>query len=375
MESSGDFVELLDKDVSLEVLSHLDDPSDIVRAALVSRYWRQCVIENQFCKKLCLRLFPEVSSAIHAIEVENLIDTKEANFGGSTALETSEKNHRVYAILTRGLAPNLKADCIKVAISATSTDNYPEESIQNTLEPRDRVGERASYWSSKGESDPAVPETLTYELVSKICFITEIHIQPFQAYFQYGFPIYSAKAVRFRMGHLKSPLDFESDILEEFAAGLRSPDDYISWTYVSSSFPMAQENCLQKFKLPQPVLCIGGILRVELLGRVQRQEMDNLYYLCVSHVQVVGRPLSPKFDVEVCRSGKCALKYCPDSAGCSSSVGASADEKGESSRFYSFTTRLMRRAGWNWEEMLVNNFLGNIQGAHDGMDSDEEEAL
>lgn len=40
-----------------------------------------------------------------------------------------------------------------------------------------------------------------------------------------------------------------------------------------------QESSLQKFKLPEPVICIGGILQVELLGRVQRQEMDSLYYI------------------------------------------------------------------------------------------------
>ena len=40
-----------------------------------------------------------------------------------------------------------------------------------------------------------------------------------------------------------------------------------------------QENSLQKFKLPEPVLCIGGYLQIELLGRVQKQEMDGLYYI------------------------------------------------------------------------------------------------
>lgn len=44
-------------------------------------------------------------------------------------------------------------------------------------------------------------------------------------------------------------------------------------------FLRKQENCLQNFRLPEPVLCIGGILQIELLGRVQRQEMDNLYYI------------------------------------------------------------------------------------------------
>lgn len=36
---------------------------------------------------------------------------------------------------------------------------------------------------------------------------------------------------------------------------------------------------LQVFKLPRPILCIGGVMQVELLGRVQTQQMDNLYYI------------------------------------------------------------------------------------------------
>lgn len=40
-----------------------------------------------------------------------------------------------------------------------------------------------------------------------------------------------------------------------------------------------QENRLQNFKLPEPVLCIGGFLQIELSGRVQRQEMDDLFYI------------------------------------------------------------------------------------------------
>lgn len=40
-----------------------------------------------------------------------------------------------------------------------------------------------------------------------------------------------------------------------------------------------QENALQSFKLPKPVVCLGGILRIELLGRVQKQAIDDLYYI------------------------------------------------------------------------------------------------
>jgi hypothetical protein len=36
---------------------------------------------------------------------------------------------------------------------------------------------------------------------------------------------------------------------------------------------------MQKFKLPEPVLCVGGILQIELLGRAQRNQVDDLSYI------------------------------------------------------------------------------------------------
>ncbi|CAL9044637.1 unnamed protein product [Musa banksii] len=56
-------------------------------------------------------------------------------------------------------------------------------------------------------------------------------------------------------------------------------DDYDKWTYVSPEFPMEQENVLQSFKLPLPVICVGGMLQIELMGRVQKQAVDGLYYI------------------------------------------------------------------------------------------------
>ncbi|KAI3886187.1 hypothetical protein MKX03_010707, partial [Papaver bracteatum] len=40
-----------------------------------------------------------------------------------------------------------------------------------------------------------------------------------------------------------------------------------------------KENCLQKFKLPEPVFAIGGVLQIEFSGRVQQQDVDELYYV------------------------------------------------------------------------------------------------
>lgn len=139
------------------------------------------VIENGLCKQLCLEMFPEIFSVARSIEVDNMIEPEPITnmLGSYTNWECLKRNHKVYAVLAFGLTP-VRKSCISKAISATSTDNYPEESILNTLEPRDRTENRASYWSSEGESDPSIPETLVYELCSKICLVTEIHVQPFQ---------------------------------------------------------------------------------------------------------------------------------------------------------------------------------------------------
>lgn len=66
------------------------------------------------------------------------------------------------------------------------------------------------------------------------------------AYFQYGDPIYSAKAVRFRMGHSRPEPNYspnsEADKkspARNFGGQQAAPDDYV-WTYVSPVFPMAQ---------------------------------------------------------------------------------------------------------------------------------------
>ncbi|KAF5480360.1 hypothetical protein F2P56_001119 [Juglans regia] len=342
MDNRGDFLHLLGLDMSTKILNHLDDPSDVVRACSVSRSWHRFVIENGLSKQLCLKIFPEISNVTHIIEVNNMIEPAKISSDDSAEWERLKRDHRVYAFLTRGLTPFMRGDCISEPISASSTDNYPGESIQNTLEPRDRVEDRASYWSSKGESDPGVPETLIYKLVANLCVVTEIHVQPFQAYFQYGFPIYSSKAVRFRMGYPRRPLRFDEDKRDALLAAHEWMDDEFIWTYTSPEFPMAQENCLQKFKLPEPVLCIGGILQVELLGRVQRQEMDGLYYICVSHVQVVGRSLLLPFDIQVLDpSGLCALIYQPKTECCKSSTQSSVTEASMPSHFRAFTERLM----------------------------------
>lgn len=145
-----------------------------------SSYFFSAVIANDLSKHLCLRLVPEVSGLARFIEMNNMVEPLQVESNTFEEWEKSRRNHRVYAFFAQGLSSVTERSCLSKAISASSTDNYPEESVQNTLEPRDRVGHRASYWSSKGQSDPGAPETLIYRLISKLCVVTEIHVQPFQ---------------------------------------------------------------------------------------------------------------------------------------------------------------------------------------------------
>lgn len=126
-------------------------------------------------------MFPQLSRVDHVTESSDSIKrSTEAGSSNYMEWETLETEHRVYAFLAQGCASFPLRECISEAIVASSTDNYPEERIHHTLEPRDIIGDRASYWSSKGQSNPAVPETLLYKLVSDLCVITEINIKPFQ---------------------------------------------------------------------------------------------------------------------------------------------------------------------------------------------------
>ncbi|KAK9757990.1 hypothetical protein RND81_01G199100 [Saponaria officinalis] len=296
----------LHPDVAGKILKCLDDPGDIVRASSVSRAWREFVISNGVSKHLCLRLFPQLSSITRVVDTGNKQQHKCSDVGCSRCaeLEQLKLEHRVFASLYRGLTSSEVVECLLDALGASSTDNYPKESVDNTLEPRDRIGRMASYWSSSGQSNPDVSERLTYELVPESWVITEINIQPFQAFFQAHSPIYSAKAVRFRMGYRKWR-DYDEILKEEeedgdfsnSCRGLPFDDEDFVWTYTSKEFPMAQENRLQNFKLPEPVLFTGGFVQIELLGRVQRQELDGLFYIRVAYVQIIGRPLALVFHI------------------------------------------------------------------------------
>uniref|UniRef100_A0ACD5V6V8 Uncharacterized protein n=1 Tax=Avena sativa TaxID=4498 RepID=A0ACD5V6V8_AVESA len=250
------------------------------------------VIENNLSKSLCVRLCPEVATIAATAAVAISLPSAPA------PESDSERDYRIYSNVVRALVSNSgdrSVGCVLRCVGASSTDNFPFETMVHTLDEHELVNFRPSYWSSCGADDPEEPESLTYRLNSDVCIVDDIRVQPFLAYFQYGQPIYSSKTVRFRMGHYKLPRGSESFVTNEDENKMVNADNKYMWTYTSPEFPMLQENVLQSFKLPCPVLCIGGVVMIELLGRVQKQEADNKYYICICHVEVIGRSLFTTF--------------------------------------------------------------------------------
>lgn len=355
-----DLLEWLGSDASANVINYLNNPADVARAAAVSKSWCKFVISNEFGKRLCMKLCPEISNFtdIDLLDRSTLKPLQEASSSTSSEWQILKRGHLVYTYFAHCLlTKNSDKACELTCIGASSTDNFPEESIENTLEPSDSVEMRPSYWSSGGQRDPNVQESLVYRLSSDLYTISEIRIQPFKAIFQIGHPIYSAKRVRFRLGYSKLDLSELDPITGEEESLLTRDDNYV-WNYISPEYPMSQESSLQAFKLPRPILCIGGVLKIELLDRVQKQAMDGLYYICVCHVQVIGCPVSPLLDVAT-SANHTVLRYCPQAGTrfvtVESSEGFSSNDDARS-RWQTFTDRFLQ-LGHN---TLLHTIFGGV---------------
>ncbi|EIE20100.1 hypothetical protein COCSUDRAFT_57820 [Coccomyxa subellipsoidea C-169] len=219
--------------------------------------------------------------------------------------------YRLHSELT---APDSNHSLLACALSASSTDN-PEESVENVLTPLHRfnpaLGVRSgSYWSSRGSEDESSTEWLALRLAHPLCLVSAVSIMPFLAFFQRGHPIYAPKAARFvfscgedvKARPVGSTPDSDTDedpetaaLLEEAEeagyATIRSCARFSAWETRTEAFPMSQSDELQMFEFKRPILCVGGLVKIELLGRTQRQEQDNAWYTCINHVRVLGKPL------------------------------------------------------------------------------------
>ncbi|KAL4419887.1 hypothetical protein ABPG75_006985 [Micractinium tetrahymenae] len=62
------------------------------------------------------------------------------------------------------------------------------------------------------------------------------------------------------------------------------------WVWESPVYEVQSLDELQRFPIP-PTLCVGGYLRIELLGKRQRQAADDQFYSCVCYARAVGAPI------------------------------------------------------------------------------------
>lgn len=230
------------------------------------------------------------------------------NFLASKSLTITIHNQHVKRILSF-LMTSLKEHDIRHLIAdvtnVTSVDR-PEERGRNILQPslcqwyyeiassnplflnyaRDAIGLHVQmecgcaggspcYWSSRPSKLSNTVETMTISLICSVSLIVAVSLTPYQAFFQPRSPTYA-------------PLQVVVQILAPFGSNVY---------YTSEAFDIENVAKQQIFPLPKPVLCVGGVVQLVLIGRHQRQtiasDMDNTfeYYTCLSHAAVLGSPL------------------------------------------------------------------------------------
>ncbi|PIN16248.1 hypothetical protein CDL12_11125 [Handroanthus impetiginosus] len=330
--TSIDFVEYLQFDLVMIIMSLPDDPIDIIRASVVSRAWHHFVINNSFLKNLCIKKAPAISTIDSVMVQEDgaltIIDYRSRH---PLTFEILKKDHIMYSYLLEALSKSSIApsDAVECVVGASSTQSYPEESVVNVVLPSINYSWGDSYWSSTGCHDRNVPEKIMFKLYGDVCIVTEIEIQPFQ---RLDHQVYSANSVRLRMGHPKSYNDLRPNV-ESLPFREINDDNYV-WTYTSPEFPMLEEASLQSFCLPEPALCIGGYLLIELLGRAQKDPINGLYYICLGHVRILGHWLLPAFDIEMGLSGSISLKYHPNAVEDALDFLPYDDEENEDEEFF-----------------------------------------
>ncbi|XP_076887622.1 F-box protein At4g00755-like [Bidens hawaiensis] len=165
-----DFLKCLEPDMALKILTCLDKSTDLLRASAVSRHWRNIVVSNGLSKKLRMTKYPELACITHIVQPschDNSADTL--------------RDHWVYASLFKAINSFNVAYCIEAPVSASSTNNYPEETFKNTMiSVKTRTIRQGNYWSSNGSYDPETPETLIYKVMPSFCVVIQILLHPFQ---------------------------------------------------------------------------------------------------------------------------------------------------------------------------------------------------
>jgi hypothetical protein len=115
-------------------------------------------------------------------------------------------------------------------------------------------------------------------LFPKVAFISGFTLTPYQAFFHDGSPIYAPREA----------------VLQIFLPFI--PGDPLSegiTLFESEPFHVELSAQSQIFRLPIPILGIGGIAKIVLRGAYQRQTiLGNDFYVCISHASILGVPVN-----------------------------------------------------------------------------------
>lgn len=300
MDEEAPSASVLPDEVIACVLSKLQ-LEDLTSAELACACWRRVAAESGAWLALACRSHPELAPYARNAPVRE--DASQARQPTPRAL-----CKRIAAL---AVAPPLGArTIIAEALGASSTDN-PEEAVRNTLNRRTRnaMWQLPAYWSSAGSDRADAEDFVLYRLASHISVVSAVKLRPFRAFFQAHQPVYSPLRVRVMLG-----------AASEDVGGFGAPGEAaVHYHYTSPDFEVEQTDELQTLTLPAPVVCFGGVLRLQLCGRAQSQAADDRYYVCLAHVCATGRPwygfspsqdgLSLSFDARSALAGAAAPPF------------------------------------------------------------------
>ena len=288
--------------------------------------WRQAIVS-----RLTLG-----SDELMSLRMRELVDKIVDDVVESGLYRKEEIEKRLVSLLD----PGQKTRLLMNPLAASSYD-FPEENLSHVINPVVRTTKMLSYWSSRGSDNADDVESVSFTVYPPVALITRISIRPFSAWFQRGCPIYPPQKVRFTLGGIPLYTDIDKLLMpmeamdtvrkdikmdssafhislntmmetpHRFGPGVSydvsegnfesntesdSPMDTAgiqgwcpdSMRFVSQEFLVESLDQVQHFDLPTPALCINGYLKIDLVGKVNRQEADMKYYTCLGYVGCEG---------------------------------------------------------------------------------------
>jgi hypothetical protein len=195
------------------------------------------------------------------------------------------------------------------------------------------AGGTPCYWGSADSPNKDSVDHITFRLNATFSLISSFSITAYQSFFQPNAPVFAPMrvALQFLLPSKNAPLEYSYGYVEKRESG-SFPHKYHSGldesalsenVYYTTPFFEMQNNALeQSFQLPFPVFSVGGVIRVLLEGKHQRQPIEGNedFYCCISNVDIRGITF-PDFTLQLSSSytfsnlteeRRCALVYRPE---------------------------------------------------------------